>query len=90
MVLKPKTPKILGIIIVKKCKVHKVTRCVSAFEDLLGCLGSMATRTMGVASKLSGVKGEQAGEVDRVADFKTHSSRPPIPDRRGQGKDINR
>lgn len=55
-----------------------------AFQDLLGCWGSMATRTMGVASKLSGVKGGQAGLVDRVADFKTHSSRPPIPDRKRQ------
>lgn len=43
----------------------------------------MATRTMGVASKLSGVKGEQAGVDDSVADFRTWSSRPPIPD----GKD---
>lgn len=50
-------------------------------QDLLGCLGSMATRTMGVASKLSGVKGEQAGVEDRVADFRTCSSRPPIPER---------
>lgn len=41
-----------------------------SFKDILGCLGSMATRTMGVASKLSGVKGGQAGEVDRVADFR--------------------
>lgn len=53
-------------------------------QDLLGCLGSIATRTMGVASKLSGVKGEQAGEVDKVADFKMHFSRPPIPDKRGK------
>lgn len=49
----------------------------------------MATRTMGVASKLSGVKGGQAGDVDRVADFKMYSSRPPIPDRRGEDRDIN-
>lgn len=49
------------------------------FKYLLGCLGSMATRTIGVASKLRGVKGQQAGEVERVADFKTFSSRPPIP-----------
>lgn len=41
----------------------------------------MATLTMGVASKLSGVKGGQAGEVDSVADFKTNSSSPPIPER---------
>lgn len=41
----------------------------------------MATRTMGVASKLSGVKGGQAGAVDSVADFKTNSSSPPIPER---------
>lgn len=39
----------------------------------------MATRTMGVASKLRGMKGGRAGEVERVADFNTHSSRPPIP-----------
>jgi len=39
---------------------------------------------MGVASKLSGVKGGQAGEIDRVADFKTHSSSPPIPKTRGR------
>lgn len=39
----------------------------------------MATRTIGVASKLSGVKGQQAGEVERVADFNTFPSRPPIP-----------
>lgn len=58
-------------------------------QDLLGCLGSMATRTMGVASKLSGVKGGQAGDVDRVADFKMYSSRPPIPDGRGKDRDIN-
>lgn len=58
---------------------------MSAIQDLLGCLGSIAIRTMGVASKLSGMKGEQAGVVDKVADFKTESSRPPIPDdRRGQ------
>lgn len=43
----------------------------TVMEALLGCLGSMATRTMGVASKLSGVKGEQAGVDDSVADFKT-------------------
>ena len=48
---------------------------------LLGCLGSMATRTMGVASKLRGVKGGQAGEVEMVADLSTKSSRPPIPER---------
>lgn len=41
----------------------------------------MATRTMGVASKLSGVNGGQAGAVDSVADFKTYSSSPPIPER---------
>lgn len=46
--------------------ILSVKQCV----DILGCLGSMATRTMGVASKLSGVNGGQAGEVDRVADFK--------------------
>lgn len=40
----------------------------------------MATRTIGVASKLSGVNGQQAGEVERAADFRTHPSRPPIPD----------
>lgn len=44
---------------------------VTVMRALLGCLGSMATRTMGVASKLSGVKGEQAGVDDSVADFKT-------------------
>lgn len=57
-----------------------------ASKNLLGCLGSTATRTMGEASKLSGVKGGQAGEVDKVADFKTLSSRPPIP---GKGWEEN-
>ncbi|KAF3833348.1 hypothetical protein F7725_027013 [Dissostichus mawsoni] len=56
----------------------------ASLPDLLGCLGSMATRTMGMASMLRGMKGGQAGEVDRVADFKTHSSRPPIPEERGE------
>lgn len=47
--------------------------------NLLGCLGSTATRTIGVASKLRGVNGGQAGDVDSVADFSTKSCRPPIP-----------
>lgn len=42
----------------------------------------MATRTMGVASMLMGVKGGHAGETDSVADFRTKSSRPPIPEER--------
>ena len=57
--------------------VHALRRVLQG--HLLGCLGSMATRTMGVASKLSGMKGGQAGEVEMVADFSTKSSRPPIP-----------
>lgn len=47
--------------------------------SLLGCFGSTATRTIGVASKLRGVNGGQAGDVDSVADFSTKSCRPPIP-----------
>lgn len=58
-------------------------------NHLLGCLGSTATRTMGVASKCRAVKGGQAGDVERVADFKMHSSRPPIP-RRYKDKSINK
>lgn len=50
--------------------------------SLLGCLGSTATRTIGVASKLRGVNGGQAGDVDSVADFSTKSCRPPIPNRK--------
>lgn len=34
---------------------------------------------MGVASKLRGVKGGHAAEVEMVADFKINSSIPPIP-----------
>lgn len=49
--------------------------------SLLGCLGSTATRTIGVASKLRGVNGGQAGDVDSVADLSTKSCRPPIPNR---------
>lgn len=50
-------------------------------SSLLGCFGSTATRTIGVASKLRGVNGGQAGDVDSVADFSTKSCRPPIPNR---------
>jgi len=49
--------------------------------NLLGCFGSTATRTIGVASKLRGVNGGQAGDVESVADFSTKSCRPPIPNR---------
>lgn len=48
---------------------------------LLGCFGSTATRTIGVASKLRGVNGGQAGDEDSVADFSTNSCSPPIPKR---------
>lgn len=34
---------------------------------------------MGVASKLSGVNGGHAAEVEMVADFRINSSMPPIP-----------
>lgn len=55
--------------------------CVAAFahQHVLGCLGSIATLTMGVASKLIGVKGGQAGDVEMVADLRMNSSMPPIP-----------
>lgn len=54
---------------------------VAAFphQHVLGCLGSIATLTMGVASKLIGVKGGQAGDVEMVADLRMNSSMPPIP-----------
>jgi len=35
---------------------------------------------------LRGVKGGQAGDVDKVADFRTKSCRPPIPKRNWRGK----
>ena len=54
---------------------------VSAWLNVPGCLGSIATRTIGDASKFTGVKGGQAKDIDRVADFKTQSSKPPIPER---------
>lgn len=54
--------------------------------NLLGCFGSTATRTIGVASKLRGVNGGQAGDVDSVADFSTKSCRPPIPNRNWKKK----
>jgi len=50
-----------------------------AHQHVLGCLGSIATLTMGVASKLIGVKGGQAGDVEMVADLRMNSSMPPIP-----------
>lgn len=50
-------------------------------RDLLGCFGSIATRTIGVASKFSGVNGGQAGDDDSVADLSTKSCNPPIPER---------
>lgn len=37
---------------------------------------------MGVASKLRGVKGGHAAEVEMVADFRINSSIPPIPAKR--------
>lgn len=56
---------------------------------LLGCLGSTATLTMGVASKLSGMNGGQEGKLHRVADFSTKSWRPPIPARRKKIPGVN-
>ena len=46
----------------------------------------MATRTMGVASKWSGVNGGHAAVVETVADFRIKSSSPPIPEITGEGQ----
>ena len=47
--------------------------------DLLRCLGSMATLTIGGAANDMSVKTGHAMVLDKVADFNTSWSRPPIP-----------
>lgn len=61
------------------CLYHILVCAWVSCKYILGCLGSIATLTMGVASKLSGVKGGHAAEVEMVADFRINSSIPPIP-----------
>lgn len=55
----------------KKCNEHHMN--IKNKVILLGCFGSIATLTIGVASKLRGMNGGQDGEVHSVADFSTKS-----------------
>lgn len=61
--------------------MHCFQTTIHFISYLLGCFGSTATRTIGVASKLRGMNGGHAGDVDNVADLRTNSSKPPMPNK---------
>lgn len=52
---------------------------LSSWPRQEGFFGSTATLTIGLASKCISVKAGHATVLDRVADFRMCSSRPPIP-----------